>query len=79
MDRPIDSTVSALSGCWPAARAASDALDDGPWAATVALRDVVMGWMRRGPAAAGVFAVLGLLLGLLSRHYLPTRSIFELM
>jgi hypothetical protein len=30
-------------------------------------------------AAALVFAALGTLLGFLSRRYLPTRSIFELM
>jgi hypothetical protein len=53
--------------------------DSAPWAATVAMRSMVMGWIHRGPAAALVFAALGLLLGLLSRHHLPTRSIFDLM
>jgi hypothetical protein len=63
----------------PAAHSAAGGIDDGPWPATVALGDVVMGWIHRGSAAALAFAVLGALLGLISRRYLPTRSIFELM
>jgi hypothetical protein len=55
------------------------ACDRGPGPATVALRRMVMGWIARGPAAALLFAILGTLIGLLSRRFLPTRSIFELM
>jgi hypothetical protein len=79
MGRPFVSTIPPMGGCCSAATVMFHDLHDGPWAVTVALRNVVMGWLRGGPAAALVLGALGLLLGLLSRNHLPTRSIFELM
>jgi hypothetical protein len=79
MERPVDSTVSAMGGSCRAGRIAAEELHEGPWAPTVALGIMLMRWVYRGPAAALVFAALGVLIGLLSRRYLPTRSIFELM
>jgi hypothetical protein len=79
MQRLIESTVPPMSGNWRTERIAADALHEGPWAPTVALANVLMRWVSKGPVTALVFAALGVLIGLLSRRYLPTRSIFELL
>lgn len=76
MERPIASVASVRTTDAPSA---ANRVHEGPWAATVALRRVVMGWIHGGPISALAFAGLALLLGLLSRRYLPTRSIFDLM
>lgn len=70
---------SELAACALVTAVSAEDCRVGPWAATLALRNVVMGWIGRGMATALVFAALGTLLGFLSRRYLPTRSIFELM
>ncbi len=46
MGRPIVPSVPPMGGCSSAANVMSYDLHDGPWAVTVALRNVVMGWLR---------------------------------
>ena len=58
------------------ARDASNVPQDGRQTATVA--EVLERWIVSGPMAAIVLMAIGALLGLLSRKYLPTQSIFQL-
>jgi len=44
-----------------------------------AVVDTLQRWIISSTAAAFVLLVVGAVLGLLSRKYLPTRSIFDLM